>query len=122
MTGGGGPLYRLPRIVGLRRAKELMLTGKVVSGKKAAQWGLINESASTADLDSTVDEFVAPLLEQSSYIMWITKETVNRGLDADQNTLMVHEHYATACTMQSNDAAESVRAFLEKRKPVWTHS
>jgi enoyl-CoA hydratase len=122
MTGGGGPIYRLPRIVGLRRAKELMLTGKLVSGKKAAEWNLVNESHPPDELNVRVEEFVEPLKRQSSYIMWITKQTANCGLDADPNTLMVMEHYATACTMQSNDAAESVRSFLEKREPVWTNT
>ena len=122
MTGGGGPIYRLPRLIGLRRAKEMMMSGKLVSGKKAAEWNLINESWPASKLDKAVEAFIAPFKEQSSYIMWITKQTANCGLDADPKTLMIMEHYATACTMQSNDAAESVRAFLEKRKPVWTNT
>lgn len=119
MTGGGAPIYRLPRILGMRRAKELMLTGKIISGSKAAEWGLVNESHPTEDLDKGVSEFIAPLLEQSPYIMWITKISANRGLDGDTETLMVLEHFAAALTMQSEDATESVRAFLEKRKPTW---
>jgi len=122
MTGGGGPLYRLPRLIGLRRSKELMLSGKLISGKKAADWHLINESWPAAELDKRVEEFIEPFKNQSDYIMWITKETVNCGLDADVKTLQVLEHYATACTMQSLDAAESTRAFLEKRKPVWKNT
>ena len=122
MTGGGGPMYRLPRIIGMRRAKELMMSGKLISGKKAAEWNLINESAPAAELDKAVETFIAPFKDQSSYIMWITKQTANCGLDADVGTLTILEHYATTCTMQSEDAAESVRAFLEKRKPVWKNT
>jgi enoyl-CoA hydratase len=122
MGGGGGPIYRLPRIVGMRRAKELMFSGKMVSGKKAAQWGLVNESCPPGGLDEAADAFLQPMLEQSPYTMWITKMSVNHGLDADQNTLMTLEHLGTALTMESNDAVEAVGAFLEKRDPVWTAS
>lgn len=122
MTGGGSPFYRLPRIVGERRAKELMLTGKMVSGKKAAQWGLVNESCPPGGLDVAAEEFIAPFLKLSPYIGWITKLGANRGLNADSETLMVMEHFAASLTMQSEDAKESVRAFLEKREPEWKNA
>ena len=122
MGGGGGPIYRLPRILGMRRAKELMLSGKLISGQKAADWGLVNESCPPGGLDEAAAAFLKPMLEQSPYIMWITKMAANRGLDGDQNTLMVLEHFATSLTMESNDAGEAVRSFLEKRDPVWTAS
>jgi enoyl-CoA hydratase len=122
MTGGGAPFYRLPRILGERRAKELMLTGKVLSGKVAAEWGLVNAVCAPGELDKACEEFIAPMLELSPYIMWITKLGANVGLDGDSTTLMVMEHFGTALTMQSEDAAESVSAFLEKRKPVWRNA
>src|SRR6266571_124102 len=50
--GGCGPIYRLPRYVGMRRAKELMLTGKLLSGTQCAEWGLCNDSAPAAELDA----------------------------------------------------------------------
>ena len=45
LFGGAGPIYRLPRIIGERRAKELMLSGKLLTGKEAKEWGLINDCA-----------------------------------------------------------------------------
>ena len=54
--------------------------------------------------------------------MAITKMTVNRGLDADVETMMVLERLAVGVTLNSKDAAEGVAAFLEKRDPVWTGS
>jgi enoyl-CoA hydratase len=122
MTGGGAPIYRLPRIVGMRRAKELMMSGKLVSGKKAAEWSLVNECCPPEGLDDAAAAFLEPMLAQSPYTMWITKMSANKGLDADADTLMTLEHFATALSMQSNDAGEAVRAFLEKRDPVWTGS
>jgi enoyl-CoA hydratase/carnithine racemase len=122
LFGGAGPIYRLPRLIGLRKAKELMLTGKLLTGAQAKEWGLINDSAPAHELDATVDRFVAELADKSPFCMWITKMTVNRGLDADTDSLMVMEHLATGVVLNSNDAAEGVAAFLEKRDPHWTGS
>jgi enoyl-CoA hydratase/carnithine racemase len=122
LFGGAGPIYRLPRIVGLRKAKELMLTGKLLTGKEAKEFGLINDSAPADELDACVEDFVKDLADKSPFTMWITKMAVNQGLDADMRSLMVMEHFCTGVAMNSNDAAEGVAAFLEKREPVWTGS
>ncbi len=120
LFGGAGPIYRLPRIMGERKAKELMLTGKLLTGVEAKEWGLVNDVAPTDELDACVDRFVAQLADKSPFQMSITKMTLNRSLDADTDTLMVLERLAVGVTLNSNDAAEGVAAFLEKRDPVWT--
>ena len=122
LFGGAGPIYRLPRILGERRAKELMLTGKLLTGRQAYEWGLVQEVAPAEELDQCVDDFVAQLADKSPFQMAITKMTVNRGLDADVETMMVLERLAVGVTLNSKDAAEGVAAFLEKRDPVWTGS
>jgi enoyl-CoA hydratase/carnithine racemase len=122
LFGGAGPIYRLPRLLGLRKAKELMLTGKLLTGTEGKEWGLINDCAPADELDDCVDRFVSELSDKSPFCMWITKMSLNRGLDADSDTLMVMEHLATGVILNSNDAAEGVAAFLEKREPVWTGS
>jgi len=120
LFGGCGPIYRLPRILGMRKAKELMLTGKLLSGEEAAAWGLVNQAAPPDQLDATVDAFVADLVDKSPFCMDITKSTLNRGLDADTDTLIVLERMACNVVHQSQDAAEGVQAFLQKRQPTWT--
>jgi enoyl-CoA hydratase/carnithine racemase len=122
LFGGCGPIYRLPRIMGLRKAKELMLTGKLLSGKEAAssEWNLCNASAPDDELDDLVVEFVGQLTDKSPFCMKVTKNTLNRGLDADQESLIVMEQMACNVCHNSNDAKEGVAAFLEKREPVWT--
>jgi enoyl-CoA hydratase len=120
LFGGAGPIYRLPRIMGERKAKELMLTGKLLSGREAYEWGLVNAVAPPEELDECVDRFVAQLADKSPFQMALTKMTLNRGLDADVDTLMLVERLAVGVTLNSNDAAEGVAAFLEKRDPVWT--
>jgi enoyl-CoA hydratase len=117
--GGAGPIYRLPRYIGMRKAKELMLTGKLLSGKECADWGLANASAPADQLDAMVAEWVEPLIDKSPFTMWMTKAAANRGLDADSDTLILLETMTCNVVHQSEDAKEGVTAFLEKREPKW---
>ncbi|GLZ52558.1 enoyl-CoA hydratase/isomerase family protein [Actinomycetospora sp. NBRC 106378] len=120
LFGGAGPIYRLPRMIGIRKTKELMLTGKLLTGQEAAAFDLVNTSAPADQLDATVEEFVSHLTDKSPFQMKLTKMAVDRGLDADIASLMVLEHLAVGVTLNSDDAAEGVSAFLEKRDPKWT--
>lgn len=122
LFGGCGPIYRLPRIMGMRKAKELMLSGKLLSGKESAspEWSLCNASAPDDEFDDLVAEFVAQFTDVSPFCMKVTKNTLNRGLDADQESLIVMEQMACNVCHNSNDAKEGVAAFLEKREAVWT--
>jgi enoyl-CoA hydratase len=119
LFGGAGPIYRLPRMIGIRKTKELMLTGKLLSGKEAVDFDLINASAPAEELDELVKDFIAPLIDKSPFAMRLTKMTIDRGLDADIQSLMVMEHLAVGVALNSEDAAEGVSAFLEKREPKW---
>ena len=120
LFGGAGPIYRLPRMIGMRRSKELMLTGKLLSGDQCADWGLVNAAAPQAEFDKLIEDFCAPLIDKSPFCMWMTKMAVNRGLDADTNSLITLETMTCNVVHHSEDAKEGVRAFLDKRAPVWT--
>lgn len=122
LFGGAGPIYRLPRIIGERKAKELMLSGKLITGIEAKEWGLVNECAPAAELDDCVDRFVAQFSDKSPFQMALTKMTLNKSLDCDSASLMVMERLAVGVTLNSHDAAEGVAAFLEKREPIWSGS
>jgi len=121
LFGGAGPIYRLPRYIGLRRTKELLLTGKLLSGRQCADWGLANVAAPTERLEQAIAEFVAPLKDKSAFTMRITKLAANRGLDGDTETLIALESMTCNVAHQSDDAREGVQAFLDKRDPVWNH-
>lgn len=120
LFGGAGPIYRLPRYIGIRRSKELMLTGKLLSGTQAADWGLVNDVAPPEEFDAMIEQFCAPLIDKSPFCMRITKMAVNRGLDADTQSLITMETMACNVVHQSADAKEGVAAFLGKREPQWT--
>src|SRR5579872_2034737 len=113
LFGGAGPIYRLPRYLGLRKAKELMLTGKLLSGPQAVEWGLANASAPAAEFDQLIRDFCQPMLELSPFCMWMTKKAVNRGLDADTESLIALETMTCNVVHHSADAREGVHAFLE---------
>jgi len=119
LFGGAGPIYRLPRMIGIRKTKELMLTGKLLSGKEAVDFDLINASAPAEELDKRVEEFISTLTDKSPYMMRLTKMAINQGLDADVRSLMIMEHLAVGNALQSEDGREGVRAFLDKREPTW---
>src|SRR6186997_759806 len=68
LFGGAGPIYRLPRMIGIRKTKELMLTGKLLSGSEAVDFDLINASAPAEELDQLVTDFVAPLVDKSPFM------------------------------------------------------
>jgi len=119
LFGGAGPIYRLPRMIGIRKTKELMLTGKLLTGREAVDFDLINAAAPAEELDQLVADFIAPIIDKSPFAMRLTKMTIDRGLDADIQSLMVMEHLAVGNALQSEDAREGVNAFLEKREPKW---
>jgi enoyl-CoA hydratase len=123
LFGGAGPIYRLPRYIGLRKTKELLLTGKLLSGAECEDWGLANVSAPSGDaLEQAIADFIAPMKDKSAFTMRITKLAANRGLDGDTETLIALESMTCNVAHQSDDAREGVQAFLEKRDPVWKHS
>jgi enoyl-CoA hydratase/carnithine racemase len=121
LFGGAGPIYRLPRYIGLRKTKELLLTGKLLSGKECEDWGLANVSAPAEELEQAIADFDAPMKDKSAFTMRITKLAANRGLDGDTETLIALESMTCNVAHQSEDAREGVQAFLEKRDPVWRH-
>ena len=121
LFGGAGPIYRLPRYIGLRKTKELLFTGKLLSGKECEDWGLANVSVPADDLDEAIADFVAPMVDKSAFTMRITKLAANRGLDGDTETLIALESMTCNVAHQSEDAKEGVQSFLEKRDPVWSH-
>ena len=121
LFGGAGPMYRLPRILGERKAKELMMTGKLLSGREADEFGLMNDWAPAAELDARVDDFVADLVDKSPFQMRSRRvrqpRSRRRHGDADARRAPRRRRH-----LNSDDAAEGVAAFLDKREAAWTGS
>ena len=119
LVAGGGGSQRLPRLIGARRAKELMLLGGWLSAAEARDWGLVNRVAPAGTLGAAVEEMAAALAPKSVGAARTVKTLVNRAFDADPAGGLEMELHLVAAHMRSADAAEGLRAFAEKRAPVF---
>jgi len=117
LVAGGGGTQRLPALVGERRAKELMFTGRYLDPSEAKEWGLVNRVAPPAELDDAVEQFVDELAEKSPHAAAITKHLVNRSRDLDLDAGLELERQHVSEAMFSEDAHEGRAAFEEGRDP-----
>ena len=119
LVAGGGGSQRLPRLIGARRAKELMLLGGWLGAAEALAWGLVNRVAPAGTVSAVVEEIAATLAAGSASANRTVKALVNRAFDAELGEGLALERRLVALHMRSADAAEGLRAFAEKRPPVF---
>lgn len=117
LVAGGGGTQRLPRVVGPRRAKELMFTGRRLTPAEATEWGLVNRIADPGDLDDAVEELVGTLVDKSGHAAGVAKHLVDRGGDLDLETGLELEREQICSYMFGDDASEGLAAFAEGRDP-----
>jgi enoyl-CoA hydratase len=117
LVAGGGGSQRLPRLIGARRAKELMLLGGWLDAAQALAWGLVNRVVPAGTLDTVVDEIATSLADKSGAASRTAKALVDRGLDMPIQQGLQLELDLVAAHMRGDDAAEGLRAFAEKRSP-----
>ena len=110
----------LPRIIGERRARELILTGELIDAEEALKMGLVNYVVPRADLAEKTDEVLAKLRELSAPSLEATRRALDlaRGQTLDAALKDVEDLYLNEL-MKTEDAREGVSAFMEKRKPDW---
>jgi enoyl-CoA hydratase/carnithine racemase len=118
---GGGNTQRLPRLLGLRKAKELLYTGDWVSAKEAERIGLINRAVPADKLEETVNALARKLVtERSPVATKVMKSLVHQGIQVNRSAALDLELGAAVHHFSSSeDAKEGVAAFAEKRKPVF---
>ncbi len=116
MPGVGGTIT-LPRAVGERRAKELILTAKPFSAEEGAAWGLVNKVCEPASLLSEAFATAKAIAENAPLSVRQAKKAVHHGLDTDLLTGFRFALEAYNRLVDTEDRHEGVRAFNEKRKP-----
>lgn len=110
-----GATWLLPRLVGIARAKELLLLARELSGREAADWGLIHRAVPTADIDTTVSDLVARLANGPTVAVGITKRCIHRALDSGLKEAMEAEANALELTSRTSDFREGLAAFRDRR-------
>ena len=117
---GNGATQRLPRKIGLTYALEMLLTGLPVDAQKAARIGLVNEVVAATDLLSAAARIAAAIGANGPVAVRMAKEAACRGLEMPLEKGLELESDLLTLVQGTDDAKEGVRAFIEKRKPVWT--
>jgi enoyl-CoA hydratase len=118
MPGAGGT-QNLPRAVGSRRAKEILLTGRPFSVQQALDWGMVNRVCKPETLLLEALETASVIAANAPISTRQIKQSVNMGLNTDLQTGMMFEIEAYNRTVPTEDRREGILAFNEKRKPVY---
>ncbi len=111
MVPSGGGTQRLARLVGLRRAREMVLAGKVVDAETAAEWGLVNEVVPEATLAGRVGEWVEKLSQCGRTALHMAKRCLNRSLDLDLERGLELELESFTTCFGSGEPALGIRRF-----------
>jgi len=118
MPGAGGT-QNLPRAVGPRRAKEILLTGRPFTAQQAMEWGMVNRICTAERLLPDALETAAVIAGNAPISTRQIKQSVNMGLNMDLPSGMMFEIEAYNRMVPTEDRREGIRAFNEKRKPVY---
>jgi enoyl-CoA hydratase len=119
---GNGGTARLPRIIGLGVAKELVLTGELISAAEAFRIGLVNKVFDSVEmLRARTDELAITIADKPGVAVGLANQSMSNAWQMSLNEHLENELDAFCQTFDTQDMREGVAAFLEKRKPDFTH-
>ena len=114
MPDAGG-CYLLPRLVGLHRAKELLMLGEDCQAAEADRIGLVNRVVPAADLDAAADELATKFLSLPTKAVSLTKRLANRSFESSREQSFDDEAFFQELIVATEDSAEGMAAFRERR-------
>jgi len=114
---GAGGTQRLPRLVGVGRAKEMMYTGRIVNAAEAEKIGLIDRLVPQDKLEEEVNKLAGTIASKSQLIIRLLKKTINLGMNSDMRSSLAYEKGNFALCFGTEDVIEGIDAFFSKRKP-----
>lgn len=112
-----GAAFLLPRVVGIAKATELLMTGNFVAAQEAEKIGLYNRVVSLDKLEEETKAMAEKLAAGPAFSLAMTKELINREMEVSLDTALEWEAQAQAICMQHPDYREAYEAFVEKRAP-----
>lgn len=117
LVAGDGGAVIWPLLTSMHTAKELLMTGDLVSAERAAELGLVNYAVPADDLDDKVDELVGTLADGPQAAIRYTKKALNAWVELGNDLALQRGLALEAVSQQHPDHAEAVDAFLEERRP-----
>ena len=114
---GSGGTQRLPRLLGMAKAKELLMMGDTVSGEEAARIGLVNKAVPKEALLDEAKAWAKKLASKPKVAMCVLKDAMNNGMNMDLQSALTYENDCFIISYVSEDGREGFKAFQEKRKP-----
>jgi len=110
------------RNVGRKKTNELLLLGEQISAQEAERIGIVNKVVPAEEFDAAVADWAAKLAAKSPLLMRMGKDAMQRQLDMPLADAIEYLHAQLTLSFATNDIQEGVKAFFEKREPVWTGS
>jgi enoyl-CoA hydratase len=114
---GGGATQRLPRLVGVCKAKELILTGDIIKAEEAEKIGLVNRVVPAENLMATAKEIAKKIAAKSRATVRLAKDVINKGMQTSLETGLDYEREIYSLCLTLEDKEEGINAFIEKREP-----
>ena len=114
---GMATTYLLPRLMGVPRAVEFLLTGRIVSGEEAAQAGLVHYAVAGDDVLPRAQELAREIASAAPLAVRWTKRSIYEGLGWDPRTAARREAHVQSRTIEMQDAREGISALLARRDP-----
>ena len=112
-----GQNYRLPQLIGLAKAKEIMILGQRFSAAEAQSWGLVTRLVEPGDLEAETDALVERCLQVGGKAAAGAKHLLHRAWDLDAQALAAAIHQARAAALDSGEFAASLQVYRDRRKP-----
>jgi enoyl-CoA hydratase len=114
---GGGGTQRLPRLIGVSKAKELLYTGDTMDAMEAYRVGLVNKVVPVASAMDETRKMALKIARQPGIALRATKLAVDGGMSMDMKSALAYEARCFEILFSTNDQKEGMKAFVEKRKP-----
>ena len=120
LVPGAGSLHRLPAQVGLRRALDILLTGRAIPADEALELGLVNEVVEPDDLIAAAERWAEQILKGAPLAIYATKQATWQGIGQPYEVAHRQRYDLLSAAKASSDASEGPLAFMERRDPVWS--